>query len=162
MKLSWPLVSSTAQRTSSSEAMPCWRAAAASSSSVIRLRRRLRSIGLPSSTTITGSPSSSGRSPGNRKLVYDTATVSSATVPPTSIIAGDREVVLRDALLDEVADHDEQDQVERLAASDSSRRPDHARQEEDEDEPDDGADDEVHLRVDRDRAVDVQQRRSPS
>ena len=86
MKLIWPLVSSTAHWTSSSEPN-CWpRASAASSSCVIRFRRRLRSIGFPSWTTITGSPSSIGRSRGKRKSVYDTATVSSATVEPTSSI----------------------------------------------------------------------------
>ena len=81
---------------------------------MIRLRRRLRSIGLPSSTTITGSPSSTGRSRGKRKLAKETATVSSAIVAADEQRAGDREVVLRHALLDEVADHHEHDQVEGL------------------------------------------------
>ena len=85
MKLICPLVSSTPQRTSSIDASWLWRAAAASSSSVIRFRRRLRSIGFPSSTTITGSPSSAGRRRGNLKLRNETATVRSAIVPPTRI-----------------------------------------------------------------------------
>ena len=85
MKLICPFVSSTAQRTSVERVRAgSWRAAAASSSSVIRFRLRLRSIGLPSSTTITGSPSSAGRRRGKRKLAYETPTVSSPIVPPTS------------------------------------------------------------------------------
>ena len=143
MKLMLPFVSSTAQRTSSSDASWFWRAAAASSSSVIRFRRRLRSIGFPSSTTITGSPSSAGRRRGKRKLEYETATVISAIVPPTRIAPRDREVVLRHALLDEVADHHEQDQVERLQRGELAPA-DHPRQQVDEEEGDGCADDEIH------------------
>ena len=57
--------------------------------------------------------------------------------------AGDREVLLGHALLDEIADHDEHDEVERLHAGQFSP-PDHAHEHPDEDEDDGGADDDVH------------------
>jgi hypothetical protein len=51
----------------SSDAIPCCRAAPATSSIVIRLRARFRSIGAPSWTTITGSPAITGLAHGSLK-----------------------------------------------------------------------------------------------
>src|SRR5215213_5117452 len=84
MKLIWPLVSSTAQRTSSSE--PIWlsRACSSSSSRVKRSRLRLRSSTRPSSIKTIGSPSSTVRSRLKRKFTYETATCITAIVPPAS------------------------------------------------------------------------------
>src|SRR5436190_18282750 len=57
-----PLVSSTAHFTSSNDSTPCCRRACSiSSSGVSRSFFRLRSISLPSSTRITGSPSTTLR-----------------------------------------------------------------------------------------------------
>ena len=57
----------------------------------------------------------------HRKFTYDTATVRRPIVEST-INVPVTEFALRDALLDEIADHDEQDDVERLQ-TDSSRLP---------------------------------------
>ncbi len=57
--------------------------------------------------------------------------------------AGHREVVLGHALLDEIADHDEQDQVERLERGELPP-PDDPRHEEDEEEREGCAEDDVH------------------
>ena len=103
MKLSWPFVSSTAHLTASIDSIWFWRAAA-SSSSVIRFRRRLRSIGFPSSTTITGSPSSTGRRRGKRARVRDDDRHQRDRRTDEQR-ARDGEVVLGHPLLDEVADH---------------------------------------------------------
>jgi hypothetical protein len=84
MKLIVPLVSSTPQATSSSEPMPCTRADSAMSSRVSRSRFRFRSMALPSWTTMTGSPLSSGRSRGKWKLCYENTTWSTAIVPIAS------------------------------------------------------------------------------
>src|SRR5215207_3689911 len=87
MKLIWPLVSRTAHSTSSMCAICALSlACAASSSSVMRLRRRFRSIVFPRSTSTTGSPSSSGpRRRGKRNAPYEKSTVITAIVPPASI-----------------------------------------------------------------------------
>ena len=55
----------------------------------------------------------------------------------------DESVALRDALLDEVADHDEQDEVEGLHRAELAA-PDRARDDEQEEEDDDGAQGDVH------------------
>ena len=68
MKLIRPLVSRTAHSTRSSDPIPSCRAAASTSPSVIRFRARFRWIGSPSWTTMTGSPSSTGRRKGSLKL----------------------------------------------------------------------------------------------
>ena len=83
MKLISPLVSSTAHLMSLSDSI-CWiRACAAISSIVRRSRRRFRSIGWPSSTTMMGSPSSTGRRRGTLKLSTEVKTWSKASVPIT-------------------------------------------------------------------------------
>jgi hypothetical protein len=89
-----------------------------------------------------GSPSRSGRRRVTRKLAYEVRNCRPANVPTTRT-AGQRVVVLGEALLDRVARHDEQDDVERgqrgeLAPSD------HARDREDEEVEEDGAEDEIH------------------
>ena len=71
------------------------------------------------------------------------ASVSSAIVVPAEKHARDRVVVLRDPLLHEVADHDQQDQVERLERRELAP-PDDAREQQDEEEGDGCADDDVH------------------
>ena len=68
---------------------------------------------------------------------------------------GHREVVLRHALLDEVADHDEQDQVERLERGELPPAHD-PRQEEDEEEREECAEDDVHLSSGPDDRVAVE------
>jgi hypothetical protein len=57
--------------------------------------------------------------------------------------AGERVVALRDPLLDQIADHDDQDQVERLHGAELAPA-DGARDEQDEEEDGDGAQDEIH------------------
>ncbi len=68
---------------------------------------------------------------------------------------GHREVVLRHALLDEVADHDEQDQVEGLERGELPPAHD-PRQEKDEEEREEGAEDDVHLSSGPDDCVAVE------
>jgi hypothetical protein len=109
MKLISPLVSRIAQRIFLSESI-CWmRAWAAISSTEMRSRRRLSSIGLPSSTRTTGLPRAReppgdprGRDDHERKR------------PDREHGAGYRVVLLGDALLHEVGDHHQDQQVERL------------------------------------------------
>ena len=73
-----------------------------------------RSIGFPFWTTTSGEASSTLRAARNRNVSQDVPTARRAKVPDGE--AGPRQghVALRHALLDEVADDHEQDQVERL------------------------------------------------
>jgi hypothetical protein len=84
MKLISPLVSRMAQRIFLSESIGWMRAWAAISSTEMRSRRRLSSIGLPSSTSTTGLPSRIGRVRGNRQEIHEVATIMSANVPTAS------------------------------------------------------------------------------
>ena len=70
-------------------------------------------------------------------------TVRSAITLPTRSIRRDREVGLRDPLLNEVADHYEHDQIEGLERRELAAA-DRAREKQDEEEADGGADDEIH------------------
>ena len=143
MKLIRPFVSSTAKRMSSSEPIDFWRASARISSTVMRSRRRLRSRIRPSAISSVGSPSSSGRSRLKRKLSHAVRDEQHGERGEHRRRAGQRVVALRDALLDEVADHHEQDQVERLHRAQLAP-PDRARDHEDEHEDERGAQDEIH------------------
>jgi hypothetical protein len=69
--------------------------------------------------------------------------VSSVNVPPREQEAGERVVALGHTLLDQIAEDDEQDEVERLHGRQLAPSH-HTREEEDEDERQDGSDDDVH------------------
>ena len=64
-------------------------------------------------------------------------------MPIASSDAGERVVVLRQALLHGVAEHDEQDQVERLERRELAA-PDDAHQHVEDEEDEDAAEDDVH------------------
>ena len=90
------------------------RACSSSSWRVSRSRCTLRASTRPSSIRTIGSPSSTVRTRLKRKLRYETVAWISAIVPAARQQPRDRVVALRHALLDEVAEHDQHDQVERL------------------------------------------------
>ena len=143
MKLMRPLVSRTAHSTRSSDPIPSCLAAARSSPSVILFRARFLSIGSPSWTTMTGSPSITGRRSGNLEAPVGDDHGENGDRAARKHEAGDREVVLGHALLDEIPDHHEQDQVERLQRSELPPADD-PRHEEDEEEREGCAEDDVH------------------
>ena len=144
MKLIWPLVSSTAHSTSSMCAICALSlACAASSSSVMRLRRRFRSIVFPSLDEHDGIALENRPSAGEAEGAVGEEHGHHRHRPTGEHRAGHREVVLGHSLLDQVAEHDEQDQVEGLQGRELPA-PDRAGHEPDEDEEDDCADDDVH------------------
>ena len=111
---------------------------------MILFRARFRLIGSPSWTTMTGSPSITGRRNGTLKLrKRDHGEDGDRAAREHE--AGHREVVLGDALLHEIADHDEKDQVEGLQRGELPPADD-PRHEEDEEEREGCAKDDVHGR----------------
>ena len=126
---------------------------------MILFRARFRSIGSPSWTTMTGSPSITGRRNGQLEAPVGDDHGEHGDRAAREHEPGHREVVLRHALLDEVADHDEEDQVERLERGELAPADD-PRHEEDEEEREGCSEDDVHgsvLRPDDCVAVEGEQ-----
>ena len=107
-----------------------------------RSRLALRSSTSPSWTTTIGVPSITGRARGNRKPIHD-EDLEHRDRADSEERTGERVVVLRETLLDRVAEDDDQDQVERLERRQLAAADD-PRQHEQEAEDDDRAKDDVH------------------
>src|SRR6266511_3644889 len=109
MKLMLPLGSRTAHLISCRDAIWFWRACSRTSSTVSRSRFMFLSIGSPSWTITIGLPSRTVR----RKARVRNDDLEDGDRPDRDHRARERVVVLRQPLLDRVAQDDEQDQVER-------------------------------------------------
>ena len=161
MKLIWPLVSRIAHWTSEMWAI-CSSGAPPRRSPrrVSRSRLRFRSIDLP--VLDDDQRLALEHRPRAREAVREPrdADLEHGDRPDDEDGAGERVVVLGQPLLERVAEDDQQDQVERLEAPELALA-DHARQQHHEAEDEDCAEDEIHLREDRDRAVDVREHARP-
>ena len=149
MKLIWPLVSRIAHWTSERCAICCepGRLGDLLDGEPLALRGCARST-LPSSTTISGSPSRIGRVAREAVREPGDADLEHGDRPDHEHGAGEGVVVLRQPLLQGVAEDDQQDQVERLQAPELAL-PDHAREQHHEREDEGCAEDEIHLRETR-------------
>ena len=108
-----PLGSRMASLTLARSSMPCWRAASSTSSIGSRSTSRVRSIGRPSWTMTIGTPSDDGRHAARAPRDVRQHRDPERERRPGQHGAGQRVVLLGDALLDDVAERDQQQQLER-------------------------------------------------